>query len=418
MRKFLLITYYWPPAGGAGVQRWLGFSKYLPENGWEPVVLTVDPAHATYPQRDESLMNEQAAGLEVVRTKSIEPLQWYGRLVGKDRIPYGGFSNKKSNSWASKFIRANFFIPDARRGWNRYALSAARKLILQHGIELIVTTGPPHSTHLIGLALQHKLKLRWIADMRDPWTEVYYNYDMPRTSPAARYDRMLERSVLGRADAVLTASPGFAERFNARVKRKYHVVTNGFDAYLAPLEKAPGCPLYITYTGTMAESYQPEGLFNALASLQNSDFRLRVAGSLSEGVLSMINDTGLQARLDYLGYLPHDQMLEELRKADLLLLLSPQVQYGEDIIPGKLFEYLAATKPILAVAEPFSAVADILRETRSGEAFAHGDVGGISKCIEQLMTPMQGGVNGEATVKYKRAHLVKQVAGIFGSIVN
>ncbi|MFN2423640.1 MAG: glycosyltransferase family 4 protein [Cryomorphaceae bacterium] len=413
MKKFLLLTYYWPPAGGAGVQRWLGFSKYLPENGWEPVVVTVDPKHATYPQRDESLLDEVPEGIEVVRTKSIEPLQWYGKLAGKDRIPYGGFSNQKENSKLSKFIRGNFFIPDARRGWNRYAFSAARKLIREAGIDLVVTTGPPHSTHLIGLELQAKMNVKWIADLRDPWTEVYYNYDMPRTTLAARYDRLLECRVLKRADALMTASPGFAARFNERVQRKYDVVTNGFDHVLEPKKKPAGSPLHITYTGTMAESYKPEALFAALAGLREHDFRLRVAGSLSEGVRAMIEKAGLKDRLDYLGYLPHSAVADELRTADVLLLLSPDVKHGEDIIPGKLFEYLAASRPILSVSDPDSPGADILRETSSGKAFRHADEKGMTEFLRLHLSERMILNSNSKTQKYSRKELSKQVSHLF-----
>lgn len=398
------------------MQRWLKWSKYLPGLGWEPVVLTVNPGHATYPQRDESLLVEVPPSLEVVRTKSIEPLRLYGKIAGSDRVPYGGFSNEKPSSWAARFVRGNFFIPDARRGWNGYAITAARKLLNDHDISLVLTTGPPHSTHLIGLELQARQKVKWVADMRDPWTEVYYNYDMPRSALAQRYDRTLERKVLKKADAVIAASPGFAEQFANRVQRTYHVITNGYDELLAPVAKPAGSPLYITYTGTMASSYKPEGLLAALAKMDPSRFRLRVAGSLSDEVLRAIEEAGLGDNLDYLGYLPHAVLLEELRAADILLLLNPDVKGGRHIIPGKLFEYMSTQRPILAVVPDGSAVGAILSETGAGSAFGHQDVAGMEGFLQKQLEGAGVNVDADALKRYRRAELGEGVVRVFNGI--
>ncbi len=415
-KKFLLITYYWPPAGGAGVQRWLYFSKHLLGLGWEAVVLSVNPKDATYPITDESLLAEVPDGIETIRTRSLEPLQWYGKLAGRERIPYGGFSNEKSNSWASKFIRGNFFIPDARRGWNSYALAAARKRLRQNDIQLIISTGPPHSSHLIGLELQAKTGIPWIADLRDPWSDVYYNFDMPRTGPARRYDRLLERKVLGSADVVTTASPGFAERFSRKVKRPYEVITNGYEHLMVPIQKPEGSPTYITYAGTMAESYQPQALLTALADLP-LDFRLRVAGSLSTEVRQSITAAGLDARLDDLGYLPHSALEEELRKADLLLLLSPAHPGSEDIIPGKLFEYMATGVPILAVSPKGSAIESVVRKVGAGQNFAHSDERGMKAFLAEALTGKIAAPDAQKRSAYQRATLAKRMAEVMEQCV-
>lgn len=416
MKKLLLFTYYWPPAGGAGVQRWLGFAPYLPKNGWEPLVVTADPKYATYPQRDESLEARVPEEMHVVRTKSLEPLQWYGRLVGKERIPYGGFSNEKGSSAPAKFIRGNFFIPDARRGWNRYALRAAHKLIRDLSPELMVTTGPPHSTHLIGAELKRKYGLPWVADMRDPWTEVYYNLAMPRTNLAVRYDRSLERKVLTDADAVITASPGFAEQFSRNVKRKYHTVTNGFDGFIPRKAKPVGAPFYITYAGTVAESYRPQALFRALAGLDPAAYRLRIAGSIAPEVAEMIRAAGIADNLDYLGYLPHDRLRDELACANLTVLLSPDTPGGEAIIPGKLFEYLSTGRPVAALLPSGSAAASILRSTGAGQAFTHGDADGLRVYIAAVMAGTVEMPDAEKAGRYRREALARQLVGIFNGV--
>lgn len=376
-------------------------------------MVTVDPKYATYPRRDESLVSAVPDGMEVVRTKSVEPLQWYGKFAGKDRIPYGGFSNEKQVSWLSKFVRGNFFIPDARRGWNRHALKAARMLIREHSIELVLTTGPPHSTHLIGLELQARFGVKWIADMRDPWTDVYYNFDMPRSALAKRYDRMLELRVLRGADAVITASPGFARQFAERHQRPYHVVTNGYDAPLAHVKRPEDEPPYITYTGTVAASYRPEGLIRALAGMKHMPFRLRVAGSLSAEVLEQIKAAGLDDRFDFLGYLPHDEIAAELCNATVLLLMSPAVRGGRDIIPGKLFEYLAARKPILAVGERESEVGKILKETDAGRSFDHSDAEGMTAFLTECLRGEREMMPGEPAERFSRKALSKKIVEVF-----
>jgi len=199
MKKVLVITYYWPRSGGAGVQRWLKFTKYLPEYGWEPVILTVKEECASYAQWDETLAKEINPSLKVIRTASFEPYSLYVRISGKKEIPYGGFTNEGNPTFfqkLSRFIRGNFFIPDPRRGWNRYAIKAAKKLMEEEKFVAIITTGPPHSTHLIGYQLKLITGIKWIADFRDPWTDIYYYKDLSHSMPAKWYDRKLEKKIL------------------------------------------------------------------------------------------------------------------------------------------------------------------------------------------------------------------------------
>jgi hypothetical protein len=175
MNKVLIVTYYWPPSGGAGVQRWLKFSKYLPEFGWEPIILTVDPEFAAYPVTDYSLSEGFPSSVKIFKTAATN----YFRVYNKDktRIPTAGFANNKENTLKEKimrFIRGNFFIPDPRRGWNSFAFRKACEIIETERIENIITTSPPHSTQLIGLNIKKKYPaINWIADLRDPWTDIY-----------------------------------------------------------------------------------------------------------------------------------------------------------------------------------------------------------------------------------------------------
>jgi glycosyltransferase involved in cell wall biosynthesis len=416
VKNLLIITYYWPPAGGAGVQRWLKFSKYLPEFGWNPIILTVDPDQGSYPQRDESLLKEVRDEVEVFRTHSFEPLQLYAKAVGKDRVPYGGFSNQKSNSSFSRFIRGNFFIPDARRGWNRYAIAKAKEIISTRTIDCVVTTGPPQSTHLIGLDLKRDLGIKWGIDLRDPWTDIYYNEKMLRTPWAEKHDAKLEKQTLEEADFCITVSKGFAELFNRKVEREYHVVTNGFDEQDLvdenPRNSRESKKLIISYTGTMSDIYDPDVFFEALASY-NGSFEFRIAGSISEGVQKKIDDYGISKSVNYLGYLTHADALKEMSQADVLLLISPMVKNSKGIIPGKLFEYLAAGKPILAIAEDDKCdVAVILSDTKGGLFFSRENLKGLSNFLESLPNNFEFIPNIEAINNYNRKTLTEKLVSI------
>jgi glycosyltransferase involved in cell wall biosynthesis len=416
VKNLLIITYYWPPAGGAGVQRWLKFSKYLPEFGWNPIILTVDPDQGSYPQRDESLLKEVRDEVEVFRTHSFEPLQLYAKAVGKDRVPYGGFSNQKSNSSFSRFIRGNFFIPDARRGWNRYAIAKAKEIISTRTIDCVVTTGPPQSTHLIGLDLKRDLGIKWGIDLRDPWTDIYYNEKMLRTPWAEKHDAKLEKQTLEEADFCITVSKGFAELFNRKVEREYHVVTNGFDEQDLvdenPRNSRESKKLIISYTGTMSDIYDPDVFFEALASYKGS-FEFRIAGSISEGVQKKIDDYGISKSVNYLGYLTHADALKEMSQADVLLLISPMVKNSKGIIPGKLFEYLAAGKPILAIAEDDKCdVAVILSDTKGGLFFSRENLKGLSNFLESLPNNFEFIPNIEAINNYNRKTLTEKLVSI------
>lgn len=378
--------------------------------------MTVDPDQGSYPQRDESLLKEVRDEVEVFRTHSFEPLQLYAKAVGKDRVPYGGFSNQKSNSSFSRFIRGNFFIPDARRGWNRYAIAKAKEIISTRTIDCVVTTGPPQSTHLIGLDLKRDLGIKWGIDLRDPWTDIYYNEKMLRTPWAEKHDAKLEKQTLEEADFCITVSKGFAELFNRKVEREYHVVTNGFDEQDLvdenPRNSRESKKLIISYTGTMSDIYDPDVFFEALASY-NGSFEFRIAGSISEGVQKKIDDYGISKSVNYLGYLTHADALKEMSQADVLLLISPMVKNSKGIIPGKLFEYLAAGKPILAIAEDDKCdVAVILSDTKGGLFFSRENLKGLSNFLESLPNNFEFIPNIEAINNYNRKTLTEKLVSI------
>jgi len=349
-------------------------AKYLPEFGVEPIILTVDESYASYPLVDESFLKEIPKELKVIKTNSFEPLHYYSKLVGKKSVPYSGFANVETESWVSKFsrwVRGNFFIPDARKGWNKYALNAARKLLNEKSIETIITTGPPHSTHLIGLQLKKEFAVKWVADFRDPWTDIYYYEKLMHGSRAGRLDRNYEMDVLSRSDLVLSVCPSNRILLKSKLPKDLHsrikLVPNGFDETDFENRKATSNEVFtMAYTGTMAANYNFSPLFDALSSL-DIGWKLIVAGSISPEVLQQFEVHHFYDHVEFLGYVDHDKVLDILISADLLLHVLPK---GEKGTTGKLFEYIGSGKPILNLGAKVGDAAFYINEAKAGRTFS------------------------------------------------
>lgn len=422
MKKVLIITYYWPPSGGAGVQRWLKFAKYLPEFGWQPVILTVDPQYASYPQRDESLANEIGPDCLVYTTKSFELYNLYKLISGKKEVPYGGFANESKEGLlqkVSKFLRGNFLLPDPRKGWNKYALKKAEELIREFNIETVVTTSPPHSTQLIGLKLKRRHNIRWIADLRDPWTDIYYYHQFKHTALARSIDRNYERQVIEQADVVVSVSEDvkriFAEKSRLSIAAKTVVIPNGYDEEDFKLKDIPAeIRKIITYTGTISEAYDVDKLLDALVRLDEklkAQLLIRFVGKIPITVEQRFRDTGLDIEL--VGYVDHPKSIEYLLRSDILLLVIPKVANNKGILTGKFFEYMASQKPILAIGPVDSDLTKIILETNCGRIFDYSDSEGMIRFIQNVFDPEIASVKPETTELYSRRELTNRIAGLF-----
>jgi glycosyltransferase involved in cell wall biosynthesis len=427
MKKVLIITYYWPPSGGAGVQRWLKFAKYLPEFGWQPVILTVDPQYASYPQRDESLSSEVSSDCLVYTTKSFEFYNFYKLISGKKEVPYGGFANESKEGplqKLSKFIRGNFLLPDPRKGWNKYAFRKALELISKHQIDTVVTTSPPHSTQLIGLKLKQKLNIRWIADLRDPWTDIYYYNQFKHTRWARKADLRMEREVVERADILITVSEDvkriFAEKSEQPIAVKTAVIPNGFDEDDFRITDIPKeTRKVITYTGTISEAYEVDCLLDALHRMSESwksRLLIRFVGKVPSLVVQKFRETGIDVEL--VGYVDHPKSIEYLFRSDLLLLVIPKVKNNRGILTGKFFEYLASQKPVLAIGPTDGDLARIIQETGCGQLFDYADREGISQFIlENLGNPVSES-NTDRVNRYSRRQLTEKIAELLNASIH
>ena len=384
VKKVLLITYYFPPSGGAGVQRWLKTIKYLPEFGVETIVLTVDPQVASYPQVDESLCKEVPDFVKVYKTKTKEILSIYKKVSPQKQVPYGGFANEPNPTLlqkVSRFIRGNFFLPDPRRGWNKYALAKAKEIIEQEGIETIITTSPPHSTQLIGLEFKRLYPhIKWVADLRDPWTDIYYNEDLYPTRWAKKCNLRYESSVLQNADRIITVSEDCRRLFAGKVDvttfaNKISIIPNGFDESdfigdevseeLGVTSGASNLKI-LSYIGVMAPQYDLVPL-KALAT-GRKDIMLRFVGVVSNEIRYEIQSWGVQT--EFVPYVSHAEAVAYMQSADSLLLFIPNVPNNEGILTGKLFEYLASERNILLFGPENGDAMKLIKECEAGECYS------------------------------------------------
>ena len=428
MKKVLIITYYWPPSGGAGVQRTLHFAKYLGDYNCIPYVLTVDPNYASYPVKDESLKALVPENLHISYTKSFEALNILSAIAGKDKVPYGGFTNQKKSSFFQdvlKWIRGNFFIPDARIGWVKYATKKAAELIREHQIDCILISSPPHSSQLIGLNLKKEFPhLKWIADLRDPWTDIYYYKELLHTDWAKKIDRSLEKKVLERADAALVVSSyikyAFAEKSLKVNVDKIHVLPNGYDeGDFEVSEKKNSDKFYITYVGTMADSYKPTVFFEALAKViqQNNIEHLvfRFVGSVPVSIKEKLNELGINS--EFIGHVAHQEAVRYMLSSNLLLLVIPDAPGSEGILTGKLFEYLGAGKRIVGIGPSNGDAATILKECQAGRMCDRGDKTGLFNFLsDEILNDRSSQINSNEVKKYTRRQLANQLSTIISNL--
>jgi len=379
MKKVLIITYYWPPSGGSGVQRWLKHTKYLPEFDWQPVVFT--PENPSFEVKDESLLADISPETEVIKLPIWEPYQLINKLKGKGS-QQTDLVKKNKRSFFSKlmlWIRGNFFIPDPRRFWVKSAVTVLKDMISSNNIDVVITTGPPHSMHLIGQKLKKHTEVKWVADFRDPWTqwELFDNFYL--SSWARKRHKKLELSVLKQADAVLSVSKHYASDLEALGGRKVEVITNGFDQ--AEFEKVPDSKpdkFIIRHIGVVDELRDPRPILHALKQLVDKgdmDIQFEFVGNINQTLRAEIaEDDILNSVVDFKPYVPHNEVISLYKSSAVLLLVLANSRISIGNIPGKLFEYLASRRPVLVVGNTKGDSAEIVKNTNAGLAVERNDI--------------------------------------------
>ena len=380
-KKILIISYYWPPAGGPGVQRWLKFVKYLPDFNIEPHVYI--PENPTYPLVDEKLQSEVSEKAIIVKNKIFEP---YGlaSVFSKKKtknISSGIIPNKKKQSFVEKamlWVRGNIFIPDARIFWVKPSIIFLRKYLVENNIDTVITTGPPHSLHLIGLQLKKEMQINWITDFRDPWTTIGYHDKLQLSNWAAKTHKNLEREVLNTCDAVIVTSPTTKKEFEMLTSKPIQVITNGYD--VERVEKKPLDEKFtLAHIGSLLSERNPLVLWTVLNELVSenalfaSHFELKLIGAVSNEVISSIKEQGLEHNMNLLGYVSHEKALQEQKSSQVLLLIEIDSEETKCIIPGKLFEYMVSDRPILALGPVGADFEQIIKSTNTGVFFTYNE---------------------------------------------
>lgn len=424
MKRVLVISYYWPPTGGSGVQRWVKFVKYLPQMGWEPVVYT--PENPEQLAVDESLLKDIPEGIEVLKTRIFEPYEAYRTLTGKKK---GGGEVNPLNAGRKSLMqrlavaaRGNLFIPDPRIGWVRPSVRFLRKYLAEHPVDVIVTTGPPQSVHLIGRGLKRATGVRWIADFRDPWTDMFYFKHMGLSRWAERRHHRLEQSVLDEADAIISVTPLVQKDFQAKTSTPVHMITNGFDRDDFPsLSYSPGEKFSIVHTGLFAADGNPLALWKVLADKCAADgafadaLQIRLAGKTDAAIVEAIRAAGLGDKLVNLGYLPHSEIVKEQCRASVLILPLRQEPEYLKVLPGKIFEYLASGRPVLGIGQEEGAAAAVLADASAGQMFDWDREDAMASFIDRQwqarLSGQDGAVCGDIE-KYSRKELTRRLTEI------
>lgn len=420
-KSVLIILYYWPPAGGPGVQRWLKFVKYLPEYGIKPIVYV--PSNPNYPIIDESLIKEVSDDITIIKQPIREPYKFAGILSKKKSksISKGIIPNKKSQTVLDKlllFIRGNLFIPDARKSWVRPSVQYLSTYIKDYSIGTIITTGPPHSLHLIGLQLKKSDNIQWVADFRDPWTTIGYHKQLKLTKAAQKKHKLLEKSVLQTADKVIVTSEVTKKEFSKITDKPISVITNGYDL-LPSIKTNLDSKFSMAHIGSLLSERNPTILWQVLKDLIDNqpgfahDFKLKLVGYVSEEVLKEIDSSGLIDYLENIGYVSHKQAVESQRNAQLLLLIEIDSPETVSIIPGKIFEYMVSGRPIVAIGPKGSDVERILQETNTGTYFYYDSYNDLKRIIlEHYLSYKKDNlqVQGIGLQKFSRKELTKALA--------
>ena len=427
-KKVLILTYYWPPSGGSGVQRWVYFAKYLKRLGVDPIILTVDPNKASFPSEDKSLL-EETKGVKVIHTNSFEPLQLYSKLITgnkKKGVPYGSVPTSRQSPFkkAAAFIRGNMVLPDARKYWKRYAIAAGRKLLSNEKIDVMISTGPPHSTHLIAQQLKNEFHLPWIADFRDPWTEIFYNKDLYRTSFAKKRDAKMEATVLNQADAVLAISPGTANLLTSKMKvpSKIHCILNGYDhEQFKGIKKIKHTDFFvISYVGYLGKHHQYNVFINGLKllvkTLKDKKIKLHLAGNIEPLIYRQLEKIeGIT--IQHEGQVSHQRALTIISSAHLLFISIPNSEYAMGNIPGKLLEYTATGNPIILAGEKESNAAEIVGEFSNTTVVSDDEAEIFADfSLKVASGEIRRNNNLEVTYKYTREATTKRLFNLINQI--
>ncbi|GGF48002.1 glycosyltransferase family 4 protein [Echinicola rosea] len=421
-KKVLIITYYWPPSAGSGVQRWLKFAKFLPDFGWEPVIFT--PENPDFELKDETMNKEVSPQWEIIKFPIWEPYGVFRFLKkkkgGKIADPSKLIEKRKKN-WFDQtaiWLRANAIVPDPRVFWVKPSVEFLEDIVRRNNIKAIITTGPPHSMHLIGRNLKRKTGLLWVADFRDPWSTWEFLDTLPMMKSIRRRHEKLEKSVFEEAEKVVTISPTFKGELEKIAGRSIDLITNGFDSADLPKgfkkEKEGNGVFEVVYTGIIDAIRNPLPFLEAFKAAFEAgarEVKLTFVGRVSEKVTHYIEgDPWLSERVEFAGYVPHEEVFAFYERSNMLLLILTNTKNAKGNIPGKLFEYIATGRNIVALGDPKGDAATIINEAGAGSVFSHEDVPGVRQYLtDQALMEEETSADRDIT-RFERKTLTKKLA--------
>lgn len=384
MKKVLIITYYWPPAGGPGVQRVLKFANALPKMGWQPIILTVE--NPSSPAQDNSLLNSIPKECVVYKTKTSEPFALYKKFTGKKKegaIPKDIIVQKKGDNLKerlARWVRANLFIPDARLGWVPHIVKEGMKIIEREKPDVIFSTSPPHSLQIGARKLAQKSGLKWIADFRDPWSEAYWESEIGKSLFAQKLNTRQELKTLKQATTVTTVSAGLVDLLKKKQTGNYHVLYNGFGQLNK--QKVKRDHFNIIFIGNLSKYQNPLPFikaFNQLPQEVRALCKVRFIGKVFDDYAPLLEQNGFIL----MDYMPYNKMMEYSQQASLLLLIFHETSYTQGYITAKMFDYLALRKPVLAIGTKNSIGEKVLNETESGALFEKTETTEMCRWMEK-----------------------------------
>lgn len=430
MKKVLILTYYWPPSGGAGVQRWLKFVKYLREYGWEPVVYTVE--NGELPVTDDSLFQDIPAGVEIIKRPIWEPYMIYKRFSGKkkgEKINAGFLNENKKQGFKDKmsiWIRGNFFIPDARKFWIKPSRKYLTDYLKSNPVDAIISSGPPHTMHMIALGIKkHFPQLPWVADFRDPWTNIDFYDQLMLSGWADKKHHRMEKQVLLKADKVVSIGQQMNNEFADMLQQRHGdpkkclVIPNGFDTEDVSIDVHEKDEKFsLAHIGTLVKDRNPDVLWKVLGRMIKNDtaFRdrleIKLVGKVDFYVMHQLEEHGLMPFVRKIDYLPHDEVIREQGRSHVLLLLVNNTRNAKGILTGKFFEYMASGNPVLAIGPVDGDLAAIINATGSGRISGFSDEAELEHNLRSFFDGVELSRNETEIARYSRRELTRSLAAL------
>ncbi len=422
MKRVLIISYYWPPSGGPGVQRWLKFVKYLPEFNIEPILFV--PKNANYPLIDNSLSDQVDKDLKVISHPISEISKFLPKFKFLKSARAGNISIPANQSFFQKvlfFIRGNLFIPDMKIFWINSSVNFLSDYISKNNIDIIITTGPPHSVHLIGLKLKRKFDVKWISDFRDPWVNLNYLNRLHLLSSSKKSHKSLRNRVLINSDAVIVTSEKLKNLY-LNITTNVFKITNGFD-YINKeinLDKK----FSISHVGSLYPERNPKFLWDILEEVFDdsllSDLQINFIGNTSKKIKTELINRKFKKCIKFYDYVSYNKATELMCSSQVLLMVEVNDEESSYAIPGKLFDYLNSKRPIISIGPAVSEVAHILNSTNSGKFFNYNEVyslkSHIKKLYDRFKNDSNNSNNDHSIEKYNRKNLTRKLAEIIVSI--